>query len=30
MEFADADALVDACSEFYDKVLEENGVLVEE
>lgn len=30
MEYADAETLVDACSDFYDKVLEENSVLVEE
>lgn len=30
MEFADAEGLVEACAEFYDKVLEEDSVLVEE
>lgn len=30
MEFADAESLVDACSEFYDKVLEEDSVLLED
>lgn len=30
MQYADPESLVDACSEFYDRVLEENNVLVEE
>lgn len=30
MEFADAESLVVACSEFYDKVLEEDSVLLED